>query len=64
MSEKKVNVIEKIKKIKKKRKQKDKDKDNVNNCKREAFGKNTPGSDNDFEVPRHQSPTIPHTTHL
>lgn len=35
---------------------------NVGECKREVFGKNTPGSDNGFEVPRHESSEIPHTT--
>lgn len=35
---------------------------NVGKCEREVFGKNTPGSDNGFEVPRHQSSDTPHTT--
>ena len=36
---------------------------NFEECVGEVFGNNTPGSDNDFEVPRHQSSVLPHTTH-
>lgn len=35
---------------------------NVKEYEREVFGKNTPGSANGFEVPRHESSVLPHTT--